>query len=48
MKCKDASVYIFQVDEEDVCLSSDIPSLVEDFLKFGLKKHDTVNMGLQT
>jgi hypothetical protein len=47
-KCKDAYVYIFQVDEDDVFLSSDIPSLVEDFLKVGLKKHNAVSMGLQT
>ncbi|GFG40931.1 hypothetical protein Cfor_04026 [Coptotermes formosanus] len=36
------------VDEDDVCLSSDIPSLVEDFLKVGLKKHDAVSTKLQT
>jgi len=47
MKCKDA-IYIFQVEEDDVCLSADIPSLVEDFLKVGLKKHDAVRMGLRT
>jgi hypothetical protein len=29
---------VFQVDEEDECLSTDIPSLVEDFLKVGIKK----------
>lgn len=37
-----------KVDEDDVCLSTDIPSLVEDFLKVGLKKHDAVRMGLKT
>jgi len=42
------AIYIFQVDEDDVCLSTDIPSLVEDFLKVGLKKHGAVRMGLQT
>lgn len=46
-KCKGA-IYIFQVDEDDVCLSTDISSLVEDFLKVGLKKHDAVRMGIQT
>jgi hypothetical protein len=30
--------YIFQIDEDDECISTDIPSLVEDFLKVGLKK----------
>jgi hypothetical protein len=47
-KFKDAYVYIFQVDEDDIFLSTDIPSLVEDFLKVGLKKHNAGSMGLQT
>jgi hypothetical protein len=38
----------FQVDEDDVYLFTDIPSLVENFLKVGLKKHNAVSMGVQT
>jgi hypothetical protein len=32
------SISVFQIDDDDECLSTDIPSLVEDFLKDGLKK----------
>jgi hypothetical protein len=28
----------FQIDEDDECLSTDIPSLVEDFLRVGIRK----------
>lgn len=31
-------ISIFQIDEDDESLSTDIPSLVEDFLKVGIKK----------